>query len=441
MSYFAAALVALLAAESLMAAGWGFPNAPIGAPATLLLVHLVVLGWLSLLLCGALFQFVPVLVAKPLYSATLPLPALVLLLGGLAALLSGFFGLNGTVAAELPFFPIASVLLAAGFSLVLWNLGRTLWAARPLGLPARFVAVGLFGLAATVAIGITFALVLAGDTTTPTALRLFAYGLPIHIIAGLGGWLSLTAMGVSYRLLAMFMLAPELDRPSTRAVLRFGAWALGVAVLGGTTAILVNHGSAPVFAAAGALGLLTVVLYARDITHLYRARRRRVIELNSRMAAAAVGSLVLAALLIVVLGSMGALARHAGAVVFLVAFGWLSGLGLAKLYKIVPFLTWLECYGPVLGKAPTPRVQDLVAEQRARKWFGLYFIAAWAATVALFLDSAWAFRVAAALLLIGTAGIVLQLVRARRLDDVPASARFPAGSMRPPLILSLTRSH
>ena len=86
MSYFAAALVALLAAESLMAAGWGFPNAPIGAPATLLLVHLVVLGWLSLLLCGALFQFVPVLIARPLHSATLPLPALVLLLGGLAAL-------------------------------------------------------------------------------------------------------------------------------------------------------------------------------------------------------------------------------------------------------------------------------------------------------------------------------------------------------------------
>lgn len=441
MSYFAAALVALLAAESLMAAGWGFPNAPIGAPATLLLVHLVVLGWLSLLLCGALFQFVPVLVAKPLYSARLPLPALILLLGGIIALLSGFLGLNGALTAKLPFFPLASVLLAAGFGLVLWNLGCTLCRARPLGLPARFVVVGLLGLAATVAIGITFALVLAGDTTTPTALRLFADGLPIHIIAGLGGWLSLTAMGVSYRLLAMFMLAPEPDRRSTRAVLQLGAWALGVAVLGGTTAILVRHGAALVFSAGGVLGLLTVVLYARDIVHLYQARKRRVLELNSRMAAAAVGSLLVAALLMVVLGSMGTLGRDAGAVVFLVVFGWLSGLGLAKLYKIVPFLTWLECYGPVLGKAPTPRVQDLVAEQRAGKWFGLYFLAVWAGTVALFLDSAWAFRAAAALLLVGTAGIVLQLVRARRLADVPASARFPGGSVRPPLVLSLTRSH
>jgi hypothetical protein len=42
--------------------------------------------------------------------------------------------------------------------------------------------------------------------------------LPLHIIAGLGGWLTFTAVGVSYRLLAMFMLAPDLEGPTTPAV-------------------------------------------------------------------------------------------------------------------------------------------------------------------------------------------------------------------------------
>ena len=111
--------------------------------------------------------------------------------------------------------------------------------------------------------------------------------------------------------------------------------------------------------------------------HLYRARKRRKIELNSRMAILALASLAASAILIVVLLGLGVLGRHIGAVVFLVSFGWLSGLGLSKLYKIVAFLTWLECYGPVIGKTPTPRVQDLVVESRATKWFALYFLGVW----------------------------------------------------------------
>jgi hypothetical protein len=157
------------------------------------------------------------------------------------------------------------------------------------------------------------------------------------------------------------------------------------------------------------------------------------------MAALALASLVIAAALMAGLAAFGRLTDHAGAVVFLIAFGWLSGLALAKLYKVVAFLTWLECYGPVLGKAETPRVQDLVDERRATKWFLLFFAAVWCATAALLLRQAPAFQVAAGGMLLATIGIVVQLVRARRLVDVNAECRFPAGAHRPRLLLSLGR--
>ncbi|MBX6329732.1 MAG: hypothetical protein IRY89_14280 [Pseudolabrys sp.] len=438
MSYFAAALLALVAAEVMMTVGYGFPNAALQAPETLILVHIVAIGWLSLLMCGALFQFVPVLLNRPLYSNTLPLPTLLLLISGLAALVLGFLQLAGRIDPELPLFPAAGTLLGLGFALVLWNLARTFSAAPTLPLPARFVAVGLVSIAATAAFGIIFALVLGGATDYAPLVALTGTGLPLHVIAGLGGWLTFTAIGVSYRLLAMFMLAPELEGVSTRASLYLGTCALAVVIAGGTLAILLHGDSAFVLIAAAAIGLAALALYGRDVLYLYRARKRPRIELNSQMATFALASLAASAVLIVIFMVLGHLADHVDALVFLLAFGWLSGLGLSQLYKIVAFLTWIECYGPVLGKTRTPRVQDLVVETRARKWFLLYFIAIWLGTIALVTGYAPVFQLTAAAMLVATAGIVAQLVRTRRLVDIDVLP-LPQGTHRPRLLVSLPR--
>jgi hypothetical protein len=420
----------------MMTLGCGFPTTDIGGPETLIVVHVVAIGWLSLLMCGALLQFVPVLVAQPLHSDALALPALVSLIVGLTALILGFLKLHGHIEAPIPFFAVAGTLLASGFILVLWNLGRTLIAARATVLPARFVIVGLISVAVTVTLGIIFALVLDGTIEYGPLVALAISGLPIHVIAGLGGWLTFTAVGVSYRLLAMFMLAPELERKTTKGALYLGTVALTLAIVGGITAILLDQEPDLALLAAFAVGLVALALYGGDVLHLYRARKRRDIELNSRLAAWSLGSLGVSAMLLVLSLELGRLDEYVGAVVFLVSFGWLSGLGLAQLYKIVAFLTWLECYGPVLGKTQTPRVQDLVIEARARKWFLFYFFAVWTGTALLIVGNPLGFRVATAVMFVATAGIVAQLVQTRRLADVKAAIRFPEGVHRPRLLLS-----
>jgi hypothetical protein len=441
MSYFAAALVALLAAEVLMLLGFGFPNAPIGAPATLVLVHLVALGWLSLLLCGALFQFVPVLVAKPLHDNRLPLATLGCLLAGLGLLLCGFLQLDGTLAGEMPLLAAGGALLALGFALVLYNLGRTLWSGRPLPLPARFVVAGLCSIAATAALGVIFSSVLAGLTTAPPLAALTASGLPLHIVAGIGGWLTFTAMGVSYRLLAMFMLAPEDKRWTSLAALWGGVGVLVLSVGGGGAAILLNGDPTPILVAAAVLAVPVLAVYGWDVVRLYNRRKRRRLETNSLMAAPALLSLAVGAALLLALLALGQLPRFTPAVIYLLAFGWLSGLGLSQLYKIVAFVTWLECYGPVLGRMQTPRVQDLVVENRARTWFYLYFGAVWLGTVALLADQELVFRGLAAVLLLATGGLIVEFVRTRRLADIDDALRGTDAPRRPRLLYALVAQH
>ena len=109
-----------------MAWGLGYPADGLRAPGTLVVVHLAAVGWLSLLMGGALLQFVPVLVNRPLAWAGLALPALLVIVSGLASLLAGFFALGGFVDTEAPFLPVAGVALSLGLSMAAVPIGVTL---------------------------------------------------------------------------------------------------------------------------------------------------------------------------------------------------------------------------------------------------------------------------------------------------------------------------
>lgn len=439
MSYFTVALVFLVAAQMLMVAGYGFPAVAAEAPETLVLVHMVTIGWLSMLMCGALFQFVPVLIAQPLRGERLVLPALICLLTGLAFLLAGFLQLAGVFDTGIPLLALAGTLLPAGFLLVCGVLGGTLWRAN-LQLPARFVAVGLVCVLVTAILGALFALLLSGYLPALAMIDFRMQALPVHIAIGLGGWLSFTAIGVSYRLLPMFMLSPDRERATSRVSWWIGVVALLLTALASPIAASLEKvglaaTASPATGLAVALGMAALVLYGLDLAFFYRLRKRRAIELNSRAAQAAFLALALSGVLLLALLATGTLERHVGALLYLVAFGWLTGLGLSQLYKIVPFLTWLECYGPVMGKKPTPRVQDLVIERRGWMWFALYFLGVMAGTATLLGDQPGLFRAAAAVTLLATLAIVAELVLARRLANLPDDKRLPEGASRPRLFL------
>ncbi|ODT51296.1 hypothetical protein [Devosia sp. 63-57] len=419
LAFFGAALGFLVCALGLMAAGIGYPEAALLAPQTLIVVHLVVLGWLTLLMTGALLQFLPVLVGGALRFAGLAPIVLGLIVSGLILLPMGFAVMDGWAQVPPETLPLGGLLLLTGLSLAAVILFSTLLNAKSLPLPAGFVAIALMSVLVTALLGETLASAIAGLFGGDFAAAIITHGVPLHAGFGLGGWLTLAAMGVSYRLVSMFLVAPERKGLLSRLVF----WCALVAVAGLALALgmllAVNADWPLALGVAGLAGLGALAAYAGDIVALYRSRRRRELELHMAAAMVAFAALPVGGLWLVGASWAGNEAGIAAAV-YLLALGWLGGLGLAMLYKIVPFLTWLECFAPLMGRKPTPRVQDLVAEPRARLAFLAYFAAVLGAALALQCGLPLVFRAAALCQLLAVSWLILQFYRARRLADLPA---------------------
>lgn len=424
LAYFAAALAALLAAEALAAAGLAYPAAPLLAPWSLVAVHLVTIGWLSVLMLGALHQFLPVIAARPLASDRLALVALGLVEAGLAAMIAGFLALDG-LGVPVALLPLGGSAVLAGFLCAAGNLGWTLRGTSPLPLPARFVVAALGFLALTALLGIGFGCAFALPAPPDWLAALVAQGLALHLLAGIGGWFALTAVGVSYKLLPMFMLAEEERGRLGTSILRLMVGGLVVAMCAGLIAVLADARWHPVAEAGEAIFAAALVLYLWDARLLFRQRLRRGLELNSVTAAVSLAFLALALAGLVAVRVARGDAAAAAPLVLLALLGWLSLLGLGQLYKIVPFMTWLERYAPRLGRGPVPRVQDLVSETRARPWFAGFALGALACAAAAAIGAAGAARLGAALLFVSTLAVARELIRARRESpDVPGA--FPA---------------
>jgi hypothetical protein len=410
MAHFWVAIVFFIAAQAEMVFGIAYPAASLFDPMTLTAVHLLTIGWITVL---------PVITAQTIVAGKSALISLVAIVIGLCGMEAGFLALAGILPIHcLIALPIGGTLVLGGFIIASAVLANILWRTRPLPFSAQFVAVGLGFLLITAIMGIVMGLAFARPELIAWP-EVHAAGFRLHLLAGLVGWFTLTAMGVSYRLLSMFTLAPEERGPLGTAVLllsacgTIAAWLIGLANAVGLA--VPGEGVALGAAAAG------IALYFADMVRLFRARRRRKLELNTAMAVPPLVAFAgcLAGVLLIAGGS----GHLIGPVGYLFAFGWLSGLGLSQLYKIVPFLTWLQRFGSVLGKQEVPRVQELVDERRDRPWFWLYFaaVAIGFAAGVLGWTMIWRFAIAAHL------GATLMIARALWLARNPA---LPADTKR-----------
>ncbi|MBI2406819.1 MAG: hypothetical protein HYV19_00770 [Gemmatimonadetes bacterium] len=369
-----------------------YPAAPVVA-----VTHLFTLGWLTTSIMGALYQFLPVALNQAIASERVAHLTFTLQVVGVALMVTGIALHHATV------LTIGLAVLSAGITLFVGNLTVTLRRSKQ----RELTWWALCAAATFLSIALILGVALAINRFTGMLGTAHDLALRVHLHTALYGWVLLVIVGVSHRLLPMFLL-------SHGGVERYGWWAAGLIATGAAFLTLFHH--VPILGrelplALLAAGLLVWVVQARVF---YRHRHRPQLDAGLRLSAVAIGLFALAPL------ALGRLLLPGVTATALTTYAGILVLGAvlfvaAQYYKIVPFLIWNRYYGPLAGTRPLPRVADLYAPREAM--IAITLLASGAAVVlAGIVVASVAFIKAGAVLL--TAGAV---VEARQLWGVSRS--------------------
>lgn len=312
-----------------------------------------VLGWVSLPVMGAFYQFFPTLQGQDLHMERWSFPQYLItnlgLIGMLVSLLAGY---NSTLGLFTAVYALGAYLLA----LIL--LGRNLTLSK-MTLTLRFFATALVFFVA----GITI--------LTLNNLGISTLGRPVVSHLVLIGWAVMGIFGAQYIMVPMLQLKTLAWERLANIQYYFAT--LGVLVL---VSGFLSSGVA-VIAAGGALELIAIILFVAVIVRSITAgpSRLKKTDLSVLFYLAGDAYLVLVAVLgiAIALFPLGIRTVHMN----LALLGVITNTIIGAMYHILPFLVWWETYAGKVGTERVPLLKELFNEPFARKSFYLWNAALW----------------------------------------------------------------
>ncbi|MGV3504049.1 MAG: cbb3-type cytochrome c oxidase subunit I [Adhaeribacter sp.] len=333
-------------------------------PKLLTLTHVAVLGWATMIIFGALYQLLPVILQVPLYSPRLALVTFGLLASGTVLLCYAFWNF----AVGLPLH-LASCLLVIAFLLFNGNLALTMRQTKTWTIEADFILTSGLWLLLTGLVGG----MMAFNFTYPFLQESHLHYLKLHAHLGMAGWLLLLIIGVGSKLLPMFLLSHQVP---TR-LLKVSYYLInGGLVLFALDHLLLQSQYHLVYGLAVGGGMGLFGLY---VAGAYRKRVRKEQDAGMRLSLLAIALMALPVLLLVAVSEQVNLPEKIRQQLYLtygisLFLGFLTALILGQTFKTLPFIVWMHRYQHLVGKQPVPQPRDLYAEQWVRRQQFSYFL-------------------------------------------------------------------
>lgn len=330
-------------------------------PVLLAITHLLALGWITMVIFGALYQLIPVIVETKLYSELLAILSFVLLGLGTFLIAYCFWNLSfGTV-----MFTAGSLIVIA-VSLFVVNILTTIFKSTKKSIERTFIVAAALWLFFTVLAGLTLAINFSHPFLKPAHLEL----LKLHAHAGVVGWFLQLIIGVSSRLIPMFMVAHNLNYKK----LNIAFYLINGSLLIGLLALFLGLKlgvSISVF-----VGLIGLFNYLSFLYEAYKKRIKKQLDIGMKQSAFSfILLLIPATIILMLLPSFNLSGAYTlplivayGSILFI---GFITSLIMGQTYKTLPFIIWLKVYKGKIGKLKLPLPKDLYNEKIAvaQLWF------------------------------------------------------------------------
>jgi hypothetical protein len=323
-------------------------------PQTLAVVHIMALGWGTMITFGAAHQLVPVLTGSKLYSTRVAMATFLFSAVGIPLLAYGFHSWNTGQITRL-----GGLLVCVAVFLFFLNVLLTFCRAGTWNVQAVFILAAAAWLLVTVVAGFLLLLNFHYDLLSAGSL----YYLSIHAHMGIVGWFLLLVMGVGSKLIPMFLV-------SKYTANRRLWWIFGLVNTGLVTFILgffyfddVIFFIVPVLLLAAA-----VILFGNYCYCSFRSRIRKRVDGQMRIslfsiAMMAIPLFCLAGIIVLLAVAPAAGSRLLIAYGFVIFFGWLTAIILGMTFKTLPFIVWNKIYQGLAEKTGLPSPRELFSDR------------------------------------------------------------------------------
>jgi len=349
--------------------------------------HLFLLGFVMMIIFGAMAQLVPVVLEVGHFGVELFYSIWPLLFIGTVLMVFGFLYSPQLL-------PYGGVVVLISMMIFVMEIFMTISKVKKLNLVMSSVLISNTFLFFGIIFGLLMALSYAGTISVDIASLLKG-----HIFMVVAGYISITIMGLSIVLVPMFTLSHGFSMKP----LEISISTMSVAVISVVVGTLFDI---KVLEYIGyVLSVVAMLSYFYIIYIIYKTRPRKENDVYAI-------SLMFSYISLLVALALGISYFIIGGENILLASGWLMFYGFfaflitGHIYKIIPFLVWFERFSPLVGKQKVPMLADMVPYKSSQAQFIFSAVGVVLVTLALLTQNSMLIGAGASFLVVGALAFI-----------------------------------